>query len=129
MVCKAYLAPTVLENAPELLEGLKKRAASMTWEQIAEASGVSLRTIYKWKAGEGEPGLSDFGRIAKACGVETVHDLAEFVEGPRVDEIDARTLRFIEERFGAEFGRIYSRALSAEAERDRLRDELSERNR
>lgn len=56
-------------------------------------------------------------------------NLAEMVEGPRTSEVDAKVLRVVEEKFGAEFGRIYSRALSAEAERDRLRDELDQRNR
>lgn len=124
MVSVAYLGSQVLDNAPELLEGLKKRAG-LTWDEISRRAGISTRTILKWRASDGEPDLSDFGRIAKACGIESVHALAEFVEGPKPrTERDEDLFRRAVQKAAEELTTLHARAVSAEAERDQLRDEI-----
>lgn len=45
-----------------------REAAVRTQQEIADACGVTARTVQNWENGNGEPDAGDLGKIAAECG-------------------------------------------------------------
>ena len=56
----------------ELIKTIKERRESLqvTQEQLAELSGVGLRTLKQFESGKGNPTLSTLHKIADVLGME-----------------------------------------------------------
>lgn len=48
----------------------RRRVLAVTQEQVAELSGVGLRTIKEIESGKGNPTFTTLGRIADVLGME-----------------------------------------------------------
>lgn len=122
MLSVTYFAPRVFDQVPALLEKLKVRSG-FSWTEMARLVGVDPRTMHDWKSGKTEPRLSEFGRLAKACGIDTIASLSEIVEGARYrspaveSEIREETIATL----GETIAELQVRAARAEAELRKLR--------
>ena len=56
----------------DLIHGLKARRESLkvTQEQLADISGVSLRTLKQFESGKGNPTLQTLTKLASVLGLE-----------------------------------------------------------
>jgi transcriptional regulator with XRE-family HTH domain len=69
----ATLTPTLLPNLKKL-----RTASLLTQKQLAEVIGVTPRTLIRWEAGDGEPGLSELLALAKYFNIS----VSELVDDP-----------------------------------------------
>lgn len=122
MLSAPYFAPRVFDQVPPLLEKLKARSG-YSWAEMARLVGVDPRTMHDWKTGKTEPRLSEFGRLAKACGIETVAALAEVVEGYRcaTAAAESEVHEAVIATLGDSLRELQIRAAKAEAELKRIR--------
>jgi len=66
-------------HLPELILELKKRRVTLnvTQEQLAEISGVGLRTLKQFESGKGNPTLQTLYKLAEALGLKLKLEVKE----------------------------------------------------
>lgn len=69
---------------------LMRHRAGLKQSEVAEAAGVSRQTISNWENGFGEPSISEYRRIAAACGVT----LSPYREATSIRLLSTDQLRF-----------------------------------
>ena len=50
-----------------------RREKSLSQEQLAERTGLSRQTIYKWESGQAAPDLENLKTLAGALGLSLIH--------------------------------------------------------
>jgi transcriptional regulator with XRE-family HTH domain len=72
----------------------------LTQEQVADAIGITKRTIIRWEAGHGEPGVSELRALASLYGVSIDQLVGELLESggtgalPKVADLSGDQLNY-----------------------------------
>lgn len=76
-------------------ENLKRlrNARFLDAKKLAEATGLSLRTLYRWEAGQGEPGASELRILAQFFHI-SIDQLVEQDPPPKVSSLSGSMLDF-----------------------------------